>query len=260
MGTVILRGISSSLLVTVLTLLGGMLWNAMGLGGISVSELLDIGLMLSCLVGGYQTGRGSGIWILGGLTGAGYVAVGAMLLALFLPLRSWGVLEVILEGGVLGLIAGAFGAGGMRGMASSGRIRPLYASRGNFSEDTDEDWEADGDSGWTAKDWDQDEAPVGANKENLGERGQSNLAEGPKKGLNDKEHNGDHDRNYNRDHDEDYAGEHNWDYDRGTDQNLAERKRSISGGALDDSRVNTYPSQQERNPWWEEEIRKGYSR
>lgn len=143
MGTAILRGISASLLVTVLTLMGGMLWTAMGFGGISVSGLVDIGLLLSCLIGGYRTGKESGVWILGGVTGAGYVAVGSLLLALFLPLRSIGVFQVMLEGGLAGLIAGAIGARGtgrMRGMgriASFGRPQTSYAMSTDYAE---EDW------------------------------------------------------------------------------------------------------------------------
>lgn len=117
MGTIILRGISTALLVTVLTLLAGMLWIGMGMGGLNVNSLVDIGLVASCLIGGYRTGRESGQWILGGIVGAGYVGVSAALLALFLPLSSWGVIQVLGEGALLGVIAGAFGAG--RGYGST---------------------------------------------------------------------------------------------------------------------------------------------
>jgi len=127
MGTAILRGISTALLVTVLTLLAGMLWIGMGMGGLSVYSLVDIGLVSSCLIGGYRTGKESGHWILGGIAGAGYVSVSAVLLALFLPLSSWGVVQVLGEGTLLGMIAGAFGAGRGYGSRSTWRSRDWLA-------------------------------------------------------------------------------------------------------------------------------------
>ena len=108
MGSFILRGITTALLVTVLTLFGGIIWDTMGLGGLSVSKLLDIGLLASCLVGGYRTAKESGVWFMGGVTGAGYVIVGTLLLALFLPIRGWGFVQVLGEGALIGLVAGAF--------------------------------------------------------------------------------------------------------------------------------------------------------
>lgn len=146
MGIVVLRGISASLLVTVITLLTGMFWNAMGLGGISVSTLVDIGLLLSCLIGGYRTGRESRLWFLGGIAGAGFVGVGALLLALFVPLRADGVLQIMLEGTILGLIAGAVGAG-----RSKGYGRPVVSRLGRRANS----WKAEEEEGMG---WDEAES------------------------------------------------------------------------------------------------------
>lgn len=137
MGSSVLRGISTALLVTVLTLFAGIVWGAVGLGGLSVSLLVDIGLLASCLVGGYRTGKESGQWFMGGATGAGYVTLGTILLALFLPIQSLGFIRVLIEGAIIGLVAGAAGAGGMNGKVlgaawQGGRSRlhfePSYAS------------------------------------------------------------------------------------------------------------------------------------
>lgn len=111
MGSYVLRGITTALLVTVLTLFAGIIWGAMGLGGLSISQLVDIGLLASCLVGGYRTAKESQEWFMGGVTGAGYVIVGTLLLALFLPIRGFGFIQVLFEGTLIGLVAGAFGAG-----------------------------------------------------------------------------------------------------------------------------------------------------
>lgn len=111
MGSNVLRGITTALLVTVLTLFAGIIWGTMGLGGLSISQLVDIGLLASCLIGGYRTAKESREWFLGGVTGAGYVVVGTLLLALFLPIRGLGFIQVLVEGTLLGLVAGAFGAG-----------------------------------------------------------------------------------------------------------------------------------------------------
>lgn len=135
MGSSILRGITTALLVTVLTLFAGIVWGVMDLGGLSISRLLDIGLLASCLVGGYRTAKESGEWLLGGIVGAGYVTVGTLLLALFLPIRGWGFIQVLAEGAIIGLVAGAIGAGGAKGtgmsaIAWSGKrssVTPSYA-------------------------------------------------------------------------------------------------------------------------------------
>lgn len=145
----VLRGITTALLVTVLTLFAGILWGAMGLGGLSVSGLLDIGLLASCSIGGYRTAKESGEWLTGGITGAGYVTVGTLLLALFLPIRGWGFIQVLAEGGIIGLVAGALGAGGTKGRVSSlnaGRrtqpsYRPYYAGYGSEEQTNNNfDW------------------------------------------------------------------------------------------------------------------------
>lgn len=139
MGTYLLRGITAALLVTVLTLLAGIAWGTLGLGGLSTSLLLDIGLMASCLVGGYRTAKESGRWWLGGVTGAGYVTVGTLLLALFLPIRGWGFAQVLAEGAIIGLVVGAIGVGGPKGVVLNSRqgrrhqtnYRPYYADYGS---------------------------------------------------------------------------------------------------------------------------------
>lgn len=133
MGSFILRGITTALLVTILTLFAGIVWGVMDLGGLSISRLLDIGLFASCLVGGYRTAKESGEWLLGGIVGAGYVIVGTLLLSLFLPVRGWGFIQVLAEGAIIGLVAGAIGAGGTKGTemgAWSGKrsqFTPSYA-------------------------------------------------------------------------------------------------------------------------------------
>jgi len=151
MNSSILRGITTALLVTVLTLFAGIVWSLMDLGGLSVSRLLDIGLLASCLVGGYRTAKESGEWLSGGIVGVGYVTVGTLLLALFLPIRGWGFIQVLAEGVIIGLVAGAVGAGGANGPTMTARagkrsqFTPSYAS-----------YERN-DSGSSKFDWDKDE-------------------------------------------------------------------------------------------------------
>lgn len=152
MGSFILRGITTALLVTVLTLFAGIVWNIMDLGGLSLSLLLDIGLFASCLVGGYRTARESGEWLLGGIVGAGYVAVGTLLLALFLPIRGWGFLQVLAEGVIIGLVAGAIGAGGSKGVGASAwsgnrsKFTPSYAGyETNDQVNSQFDWDKEED-------------------------------------------------------------------------------------------------------------------
>lgn len=162
MGSFILRGITTALLVTVLTLFGGIIWDAMRLGGLSVSKLLDIGLLASCLVGGYRTAKESGVWFMGGVTGAGYVIVGTLLLALFLPIRGWGFVQVLGEGALIGLVAGAFGAGTKGAVASAGTARKSQSfSRPSYvGYDTNDyvssefDWDNDSDIEWP---WDRED-------------------------------------------------------------------------------------------------------
>lgn len=164
MGESILKGISAALGVTAITLLVGLLWTAMGLGGLSTSTLVDIGLIASCIAAGYVTGKESGQWSLGGVSGLGYVLLCVLLVALFLELRAWGVIQVLAEGGLIGILAGAFGAGsgGKRSRSSAWRAPQVslwgdsYNSRGFYSgsgtyntyygfsrEDADSDGEMD---------------------------------------------------------------------------------------------------------------------
>ena len=155
MHSCILKGITTALLVTILTLCAGIAAGALGFSGLNISGLVDIGLLLSCLIGGYRAAAGSGEWLAGGITGAGYVAVGTLLLALFFPIRVWGFIQVLGEGALIGGVAGAFGAGGAKkrkaGSGSGGRInnyRPDFAggygrgsgseSNSSFAWDTDE--------------------------------------------------------------------------------------------------------------------------
>lgn len=111
MGNSILKGISAALFISVITLLAGMVWTALGFGGLTMSTLVDIGLIASCVTAGYRTGRESGQWILGGFAGIGYVILCVTILALFLEVSGWGVIQVLAEGGLIGILAGAFGAG-----------------------------------------------------------------------------------------------------------------------------------------------------
>lgn len=147
MGTIILRGISTSLLVTIITLLAGLLWNAMGFGGLTASNIVDIGLVASCLMGGYRAGKESGSWGLGGVVGGGYVGLGILLLSLFLPLQSWGIVKVLGEGAGLGLVAGAWGAstarGGNKGLEA--RRRPYSLSWAGPQHTRGAGWEKEWD-------------------------------------------------------------------------------------------------------------------
>jgi putative membrane protein (TIGR04086 family) len=111
-GNSILRGLSTALLVTLITVIVGILWFSMRLEPGSISIFVDIGLIASCLAGGYHTGVESRSWILGGVTGACYVMVGTVIMALFMPVSTWGALQVTMEGGALGLVAGILGKGG----------------------------------------------------------------------------------------------------------------------------------------------------
>ena len=139
-GTVIVRGISTALFVAVLTLLAGILWKAMGFQAISISALVDIGLAISCLAGGYRAGKESRLWFLGGAVGGGFVLVGVILLALFAPVRTLGVFEVLAEGVILGAIAGAFGSGGTPtgsgGFLQGFRSSPRYPYSHSVPADT----------------------------------------------------------------------------------------------------------------------------
>ena len=161
MGSSILRGITTALLVTVLTLFAGIVWGIMDLGGLSISRLLDIGLLASCLVGGYRTAKESGEWLLGGIVGAGYVTVGTLLLALFLPVRGWGFIQVLAEGAIIGLVAGAIGAGGAKGSgmkAWSGKRSQFTPSYAGYEPNDDVSSKFDWDKEEEVEGW--KEAPI----------------------------------------------------------------------------------------------------
>lgn len=157
MGSFILKGITTALLVTVLTLFAGIIWSAIGFGGLSVSLLLDIGLLASCLVGGYLTAKESGVWFMGGVTGAGFVTVGTLLLALFLPIQGWGFIRVLGEGALLGLVAGVFGAGkksvikGWSAKSSQFNYTPSFVGYKNDPVSSEFDW---GTEDKSRNDWD----------------------------------------------------------------------------------------------------------
>ncbi|EHQ91905.1 hypothetical protein DesyoDRAFT_4965 [Desulfosporosinus youngiae DSM 17734] len=143
-GSYVLKGITTALFVTVLTLFAGILWSALELGGPSISQLLDIGLLASCLIGGYRTAKESKLWFMGGAAGAGYVIVGTLLLALFLPIRGVGFIQVLIEGTLIGLVAGVFGAG-KKSVVSQSHFTPSYVGfdknerdSGAFEWDTEE--------------------------------------------------------------------------------------------------------------------------
>lgn len=144
MGDSILKGISAALLVTVITLLAGLFWTAMGFGGLSTSTLVDIGLVASCIAAGYVTGKESGQWILGGVSSLGYVLLCVVLVALFLELRAWGVVQVLAEGGLIGILSGAFGggSGGKRPRSATWNSPRFsswgdsYSNRGSYSDST----------------------------------------------------------------------------------------------------------------------------
>jgi hypothetical protein len=161
MGSFILRGITTALLVTVLTLFAGIVWGIMELGGLSISRLLDIGLLASCLVGGYRTAKESGMWLLGGIVGAGYVTVGTLLLALFLPVQGWGFIQVLAEGAIIGLVAGAVGAGGTKGTGMSvwsGKRSQFIPSYGGYETNEGVSSKFDWDKEEGLEEW--KEAPI----------------------------------------------------------------------------------------------------
>ena len=152
MGSSILKGITAALLVTVLTLFAGIVWVVMHLGGLTISQLLDIGLLASCLVGGFRAAKDSGEWLLGGIVGASYVTLGTLLLTFFLPVQGWGFIQVLGEGAIIGSVAGVVGAGGGKGLRGSGkspwsenrsRVKPYYSgyeTNDRESDSSQSDW------------------------------------------------------------------------------------------------------------------------
>lgn len=139
MGSNILRGISAALFVTVITLIGGILWHSFGYEGLNVTTLVDIGLVASCITAGYRTGKESRIWFLGGIAALGYVGLSILLAALFLPISGWGAVQILAEGGLIGILAGAFGAGkqglSFEGMGSRRAAHPLAVSSSAWDDE-----------------------------------------------------------------------------------------------------------------------------
>lgn len=113
MSTSILKGITTGLLVTVLTLLAVLGTTYAGFSESTISYLVDFGLLLSCLAAGYKASRSSGRILPAALASGGYAVVGVMLLALYFPIDGVGALKIISEGTGLGLLAGVLGAGAL---------------------------------------------------------------------------------------------------------------------------------------------------
>ncbi|MGI5901522.1 MAG: hypothetical protein ACOX7U_03500 [Desulfitobacteriia bacterium] len=111
MGTNVLKGITTGLLVTVLTLIAVLGTTLVGIDKNIISYLIDFGLLLSCLAAGYRASRGSGSILLGGLAAGGYAIIGILLLALYFSIDTLGAVKIISEGIGLGLLAGVLGAG-----------------------------------------------------------------------------------------------------------------------------------------------------
>lgn len=111
MGTSILKGITTGLLVTVLTLLAVLGTTLAGIDKSIISYIVDFGLLLSCLAAGYRSSRNSGRILPAGLASGGYAVVGVLLLALYFPIDTLGAVKIISEGAGLGLLAGVLGAG-----------------------------------------------------------------------------------------------------------------------------------------------------
>lgn len=111
MGTSILKGITTGLLVTVLTLLAVLGTTLAGIDEGIISYIVDFGLLLSCLAAGYRASRNSGRILPAGLASGGYAIVGVLLLALYFPIDKLGAVKIISEGTGLGLLAGVLGAG-----------------------------------------------------------------------------------------------------------------------------------------------------
>ncbi|NLM21709.1 MAG: hypothetical protein GX207_08190 [Peptococcaceae bacterium] len=122
MGTGILKGITTGLLVTVLTLLAVLGSSMAGIDKTIIAYIVDFGLLLSCLAAGYRASSCSGRILPGGLAAGGYAVVGILLLALYFSIDIYGALKIVSEGIGLGLLAGVLGAG----VLGSGR-RPYYS-------------------------------------------------------------------------------------------------------------------------------------
>ena len=111
MGTSILKGITTGLLITVLTLLVVLGATLSGFENTVISYIVDFGLLLSCLAAGYRASRSSGRILPAGIASGGYALVGVFLLALYFPIEPLGAAKIISQGTGLGLLAGVLGAG-----------------------------------------------------------------------------------------------------------------------------------------------------
>lgn len=114
MSRAIFKGLSACLTVTVLIVAVGLLGNMIGFSQINVSNWVDIGLVACCLAGGYVSGKESSLWLLGGVTGGGFIALAAGILSVFLPVNFWGAVQVVCEGTLVGLLGGVAGRYGSR--------------------------------------------------------------------------------------------------------------------------------------------------
>ncbi len=111
MGTSILKGITTGLLVTVLTLLAVLGTSLAGIDKNIIAYIVDFGLLLSCLAAGYRASSHSGRILPGGFASGGYAIVGILLLALYFSIDILGAIKIISEGTGLGFLAGVLGAG-----------------------------------------------------------------------------------------------------------------------------------------------------
>ena len=136
MGTSILRGITTGLLVTVLTLLVVLAATVSGFENIVISYIVDFGLLLSCLAAGYKASKSSGRILPSGIASGGYALVGVLLLALYFPIEILGAAKIISQGTGLGLLAGVLGAGVLSSNPSYERHDTGYYPRRQESYET----------------------------------------------------------------------------------------------------------------------------
>jgi len=113
MGTSILKGITTGLLVTVLTLLIVLGTTLAGIEKNIIAYIIDFGLLSSCLAAGFKASSNSRRILPGGLAAGGYAIVGILLLALYFSIDILGAIKIISEGTGLGFLAGVMGAGAL---------------------------------------------------------------------------------------------------------------------------------------------------
>lgn len=140
MGTSILKGITTGLLITVLTLLVVLGATLSGFENNVISYIVDFGLLLSCLAAGYRASRSSGRILPSGIASGGYALVGVFLLALYFPIDLLGAAKIISQGTGLGLLAGVLGAGVLSSDPKNDPyVTGYYPNRQNFYERKDKD-------------------------------------------------------------------------------------------------------------------------